>query len=127
MSSSPKSFPALLNAELVLCQWEMIGHDMADEQDAFDYDVMPSLQVGHPTDGLSSHDDVTSSKQMTSMCLIMGSIWVLLVAQRRAELAARLVRACGPPAAQELGCSTVNLLLQLAARVAQLQCASTPP
>ena len=122
--------PAFLNAEDVLCQWDSIGYDMAEAesmQEAVCSDVMPSLQVGHSADSVSLHEDVTGQEPSVHRVSTMASIKVFLVAQRRAELAMRLVRTCGPPAAQGVGCSTVNLLLQLAARVAQLQCASTPP
>jgi hypothetical protein len=48
----------------------------------------------------------------------------MLPTQRRAELAAQLVRACGPPAAL-LGRSIVDLLLALAAAVSDLRYAPT--
>ena len=43
--------------------------------------------------------------------------------QRRAELVARLVQACGPPAAQDTGRTLIVLLLRIAMGVARWRCA----
>ena len=49
--------------------------------------------------------------------------------QARAELAGRLARACGPPAAQQIGCCTIDNLIQLASTLslAQRMAASETP